>query len=148
MVDSVSGSELASLFGITERQVRSLRRKGMPVNPDGSYPLGPVIQWYVASKTTPTNLLAARTRRETALASKAELELAKMCGELMTVADYERVVSDTFMRVAAKLTALPNRAAPRMVGLKSIQEALAALQLEVAEVRRELYEADDLPAAA
>jgi phage terminase Nu1 subunit (DNA packaging protein) len=148
VTESVNAVELASLFGITDRAVRALGREGLPRNPDGSYPLGPAIRWYVARKTAPTALLEARTRKETAAAKKAELELARMCKELMTVQGYERVVNESFMRVAGKLNALPNRAASRMLGITTLEEALRRLQAEVDEVRAELYDTSDIPEAA
>ena len=150
MIEAITGVELAKLVGISDRQVRTLAGKGMPRNPDGTYPAASAVAWYVNWKITggaPPDLLSARTRREAALAAKAELELAKMCGELMTVAEYTRVIGDTFSRVAAKLNALPNRAAGHMIGLRTREEALRRLQAEVDEVRRELYEAEDVAEA-
>jgi phage terminase Nu1 subunit (DNA packaging protein) len=148
---SVTGAELAALLGLTDRHIRALAGKGLPRSADGTYPLGAAIRWYVsrkAAQSAPKGLLAARTRREEAAASKAELELARLRGELMTVEDYRRVVDDTFARVAAKLNALHNRAAPQLVGCRTVDEASTRLRAEVDEILSELCEAEDVPEAA
>ena len=109
-------------------------------------------RWYWTRKieeareaARPVNLDEARARREAALAQQEELKLAEMRGELMTVADYRRVVDDTNARIAARLKTLPQKLAPAVVGVRDVSEGLTRVQPLVDEVMAELYRGEDVP---
>ena len=148
----ITREEAAGHLGISAQAVSNLgRRPGCPKDVrDGRtlFRWPDFNLWYWTTVKLPTpDLLAARTRRETAEAEKAELELATMRKELLTVEDFRRVRYDTDQRVAARLRMLPTRAAPLLVGCQSEAEALERLAPVVRQVMAELHRGDDIPDA-
>lgn len=95
----------------------------------------------------PADFDEARARKVAAEAQKVELELAQMRGQLVTVADFEKVIGDVFDRVRARVVALPGRLAPLVVGHDSLAEVVAAIEPVVAEVLSDLAH-DPTPAIA
>jgi phage terminase Nu1 subunit (DNA packaging protein) len=160
MNDTLSKAELGRIriLKLSAKWVERLTSEGMPVVMDGRHPRYPVpgaVLWYIARKqqevearSAPTTLDEAKARREAALAQQEELKLAEMRCELMTVAQYRRVVDDTNARVAARLKTLPQKLAPAVVGVKDTAEGLARVQPLVDEVMDELWRADDVPTEA
>lgn len=148
-------SEFASMFGMSEKQLERYCQEGMPHKKRGTrvfivMPEGRV--WYhkhlVAKgekKGAPTDVSAMEKRELGAKVEKAEIELARLRGQLMTVADYDRVVGDAMARCAARLKNLPPRIAGVVLGATSIQEAQARVEPLVREVMDELRAADDVP---
>lgn len=92
----------------------------------------------------PRSLEVARARLTAARAEREELSLRRERGELMTVAEWERALSDAYARVRSKLLALPNIFATRVVG-ETVAERVAQAQEVVDEVMRELAAAEDVP---
>jgi phage terminase Nu1 subunit (DNA packaging protein) len=84
----------------------------------------------------------ARARREDALAGQEELELRRMRGELIPVADAVREVASALERVNARLIAVPTRLAFALTGA-GIAERTAQAQAVIDEIRAELR--DDAP---
>lgn len=78
----------------------------------------------------------ARARKVTAEAEIAELELAKVKGELVVADDVIKAWSDTLMGMKAKIMAIPSKAAPIMAaedtagGCQKILEELVREALE------------------
>lgn len=64
----------------------------------------------------------ARTRREQAEATKAELELAKMAGRVIERAPAQQAVYDAFHALRDALLATPRRVAPMCVGINDTRE--------------------------
>lgn len=77
----------------------------------------------------------ARARRERAAADKAEVELARMAGELMDAAEVVAVVGDAATRLRVALEGLPDRVAPHLANLdEAAARALLADHVEAALV--------------
>ncbi len=72
-----------------------------------------------ASGKKKSSLTEARTRREIALAMKAELEVAKLKGTLVPLAEAEKVYLDVVAQARAALEAIPVRVMHRLVGLEA-----------------------------
>lgn len=152
----LSKREFAETFGISEKQIERYCQEGMPHKKEGVkvFLLMPEARvWYhkhlVEKGEQRAKPKGKRTdsvdRRLAAEAETAEIELAKLRNELMTVADYDRLIGDAFARVRARLTNLPPRIAGIVLGAKSIQEAQARIEPLVREAMEELRRADDVP---
>lgn len=154
-VAELSKVRFAAVVGLTTRQITNLRDKGLPCRTEGNRVMIPVpegIKWYIAFKAAalqpmrPTTLDDAKQRREAALAGLAELDLAERQGELMTVVEYERMLSGAMERMASKLRNLPHKVATQVTG-KTMDARKAQAARLVDEVYRELHDADDVPEA-
>ncbi len=98
----------------------------------------PAVPPPLAPASTPT-LVDAKTRREMAMAEKAELDLRSRRGELLEVEVVRKAVFDIMRSVRERLFAIPTRLAPELAGANTpakvrvllegaLEEALADLQ--------------------
>jgi hypothetical protein len=90
------------------------------------------------NREKPTTFEDARTRKVTAEAELAEIELAKARAEMLTLSDLEAIVARDYSKVRAKLTALTGRLAPDVVGCKTTAEATAKIEPVIREAMEEL----------
>lgn len=151
----LSKSEFAATFGRSEKQIERYCQEGMPHKKRGTrvfivMPEGRV--WFLKhlvetdrARAKPTSRTDSLDRRLAAEAETAEIELAQLRRELMTVADYDRVVGDAMARCAARLKNLPPRIAGVVLGATTIQEAQARVEPLVREAMDELRAAEDVP---
>jgi hypothetical protein len=155
--ETIGISELCRRLALSPTQIARERKDGMPHEPsNGSTPMRfpwPACRvWrdeHIRAKAEASAAKAAadpKRRKLAAQADLAELELAKRRAELMTVAQYTRLVADTFGRVRAILLAMPPRLAAAGVGHQNERDAQAALDPLVYEVIDELHQAKDVPA--
>jgi len=87
-VSRLPQGEMLAVCGITRPTAAQWRARGCPRNANGSYDLAAVVRWRLAELETRiadgrADRNRARSRRETALARMAELELAEREGELL-----------------------------------------------------------------
>jgi|SRR6185436_7412201 len=147
----------AALGDMPERTFARWCAAGMPVKGQGEkakYPWPEIFRWLLdqverrgSARQKPGDAGdEARNREAAARADMAELDLARSRAELMTVADYDRVVGNTFQRVRAQLQSLSSNLAPAVVGVESIPEALEQIEPVIADLMAELYHAKDVPA--
>ncbi len=94
--------------------------------------------------TGQTTLTEAKTRREIALAEKAELEVARLRGELVPRAEAESAYLEVIAALKANLEAVPQRVAPVLVGNKDIRAIRDIVRREIETAMRRL--SDDPPA--
>lgn len=143
---------LAEMLDESPRTVETWPKLDMPVHRDakGRIYVDPkeAIRWVRErdiERRPPTDIEEARARKLSAEAELAEHELAKARNELMTVADYDRVVGDAFSRVDGKLLALASRLAGAVVGVQTPAEGHKRIEKLVEEIRDELRRGDDIP---
>lgn len=149
MSRSIPQKELAAILGLSTRQIRNLEAEGMPHEAEGarkSYPIPDAVQWYVAreqERAQPTDIEDAKKRKLTAEAETAELELARMRGQLVLVEDVVKEQARVYDHMRAKILATSAKAAPAMVGLRSIAEAQVRVEAVMRELMELLAETDD-----
>jgi hypothetical protein len=153
--DEISKGEFCALFGISEKQLERYCQEGMPharrrgrvfiKMPEGRVWYHKHLEAKGEKKGKPTGRTDSLDRRLAAEAETAEIELAKLRNELMTVSDFDRLVGDAFARVRARLTNLAPRIAGTVLGAKTIQEAQARIEPIVREAMEELRRGDDVP---
>ena len=102
-----------------------------------------------AGRRPPADYEDAKARKLSAEAKLAELELAQKESELIPMDVHESRLATICDRLRAKLLNLPGKAAPHLVGRRSVQEALLVLEPAVAEAMQALVDtADEIEADA
>ncbi len=126
MTRAVSQEELAGLLGVTPRWIRDLDRRGLPSSGSGKakrYPLPEAIRWYTehrveaATDRQGAGLQAAMTRRQIAAARTAEMQLAQLEATLIPRGVHAKVLDQVCSELQDRLTAVPRRYAPELVGI-------------------------------
>ena len=115
----VNQKDLATVLGITSRQVYNLGEKGLPSSKasDGSrfYDLKVAVPWFVEyrkSLSRSSEKLEAEVRERRAKAALAELELEERMGSLVPVEYVEELVGPVLDDIRSKVVNLPGRVAP------------------------------------
>ncbi|MCF2909977.1 terminase small subunit [Pseudoalteromonas sp. DL2-H2.2] len=126
-MSEVNQAELAELFDVTPKTIREWREQGMPDRGKKGrsviYDTGECFHWRIEFEAARTkerfgvneeasekmNLLEAKTRKESANALLAELELAKALSQVANIDDLMRNVATALQSVRAKLIGQSNR---------------------------------------
>ncbi|MDK1289825.1 terminase small subunit [Pseudoalteromonas umbrosa] len=126
-MNKVNQAELANLFGVTPKTIREWRDAGMSdLGKEGRsvvYDSRACFNWRVEFEADRTkerfgvnqqeagsmNMIEAKTRKESAQALLAELELAKTLEQVANIDDLMRNVADALQAVRAKLIGQSNR---------------------------------------
>ena len=138
----VGSGQIAAALGITRRRVEQLVDEGMPRAGHGKYDLGACLLWIAKKKlvgstevgsTEAGSFRAERSRAMRADASLKEIELAKRRGEVIEVDESVRIWEVAMERIRTKMIAAVNVNAPRIIGIKTVAQANAALEAIVYE---------------
>lgn len=111
----VKKSEFAKTMGVSNARVSQWVRAGMPVSSGGYVPIEQGREWVeshinkVSSKQAGESLTEARTRRELALASMAELDLQKRRSELVEVSEVNEVLGKLITGARDRLLMLEHK---------------------------------------
>lgn len=153
---TISKKEFCDRFFVSPKTVDRLCAKGMDHERKArghlEIPMPKAWTWYrdylvqqAKNAAAPTSYNDAKTRKMAAEAELAEHELAKARDELMTVTDFDRVVSDALMRADARLLALDAKLPAVVIGVTTYEEAKARISPLIEEAREELRRGDDVP---
>lgn len=126
----ISGSKLAAEFGVSRMRVSQLAAEGViPKGRDGKFDVLEAYRAYcsflrkaLAARPVPEpgakhgTIVDARRRKITADAEMAELELARERGQLVSIADVEREMTNLIVTTKARMMAVGGRVAPELVG--------------------------------
>jgi phage terminase Nu1 subunit (DNA packaging protein) len=141
----VDKKTLAGMFGVAGTTIDAYRRKGLPTVGEGratKYNVQECFRWFNSYTvqqerekwdTTPSGMTEqdAKTRKLTAEALIAELDLAKERGTMVNISDAEREVMKHHTIVRTSLLAFPVRTAPFLV---MVPDELTARQIIEAEI--------------
>ena len=150
--------ELAELVGLTDRQIRNIDKE----QPDdkrlcvkgggGKYDAAIFVQRYVAYRVqkeresceneNSNDLDVVRARHEVEKIEKTKLEVARMRGELVDVADVKRLWGDIANTVMQAMIHLPTTIGPMVQGLTNVEIINSIIDREI---RRVLTEIADTP---
>jgi hypothetical protein len=144
---SATVAEVADWLGISSRRIRELRAEGvLPGGPNDPYDLRECVRAYCAHMRPAAGKAAAggsddaadldrnRARESRLRGDKLELLNAQLRADLIPAPEMEAVVGTVFDGVRGKFLAVPSRAAPVLLGLKtavSIQDKLTEIIHEV-----------------
>jgi phage terminase Nu1 subunit (DNA packaging protein) len=137
--------DLARAFGVTVKSIQRWSEMGMPRLENGRYELARCIEWrrqtdreqFEAANET-TDIRAEKLRKARLEADLLEIELADKQGKLMTVQQFDEVVTEAYSAVKTQLLTLPARAAHDFVGLENQKAAREKLREYVLDVMKAL----------
>lgn len=148
----VNQKEFAAIIGLTPRRVRDLEDLGLPYRSEGRrkfYPIPDAVQWYIDRKreedradVDELGAKEAKARRERVRARKAEIELAKIEGDLVTREAADRRYGEILDRIRTTIMNMPGRYGAQM-GFEDPRDGERALQ----DVRDEVLDHVSGPAA-
>lgn len=138
-----TASELARLLEVSRQAVAQWKAEGCPSVDGTQFRLAEVVRWRIArAEETAREAFSSAEARElwergradkiVAEARIAELELAKLQGDLITLDDALRETETIFDQLRGKIVALPAKSAYRFLGLRRMPEATKVLR-EVAD---------------
>lgn len=114
----MSGSALAAWFGVSRQTVSDWKAAGCPFEPGKNgaptYLPSKVWAWREAQRereTAPLDKDAEQVRKLKAEADRVEIEVAKLRGDLVPVADFEKAIADEHDEMRAAWVSLPSKAA-------------------------------------
>lgn len=152
---SVEVSRLAQALNVTKSWVHQLVKEGMPQESRGRYDLGKCMLWYIRylqaalKKRSPLteggNVNAQREsaalRMVEAEAALKEMELSRERGLLVSLVDFEKMLTDLVVTTKAQFLAMPSRIAPELVGQESRVAVQEKLEKAIKEVLTTLSKA-------
>lgn len=149
---TISGTQLAVMLGITDRQVRNLEAEGVVIKQDrGKYVMLDSIKGYIAwlktskdlEKKEPNyDLEAVRAKHESLKIQKTEIDLKVIKGQLHAANDVEHVMMNMLAFFKAKILAMPSKLAPTLTLMTSTQDISDRIEDECMLALNELADYD------
>lgn len=150
----VNTDTLAKLFGFTRQRINQLGKEGiLEKQAPGRWPLMKNVQRYIDYLRTGAKdseeedeakvkyweekALHERARREI-----AEIKLAKLKNQMHDAADVEFVMTNMLVTFRNRILAIPDKLAPRLLGVKNLYEISETIRQELQEALMELSEYD------
>jgi phage terminase Nu1 subunit (DNA packaging protein) len=138
----ISVGKAASLFGVSEKTVRSWIQTGLTVLKEGGkgpgrgaiVDLAEIVRWYLSE----ASLDVARTRLASAQADRAQMENAARRGELLEVASVESEWSDLVLAFKAKMQTLPTKLGTQLTNVGDANIIATRIRVEVNAALAEL----------
>lgn len=155
MLIEVTEAELAECLGLSTRRIRQLFKEGVVIKSQrGKYDLKESVKRYINSlrereknQSDSLEKLKISKEAETLMHErlrkrKTELQVLQMEKKMHTSEDVEFFWNAMIMSAKSRLTAMPVKIAPALVGLEDRKEIQAILKREVSEVLSELANYD------
>lgn len=129
----VTDAELAALANVSPRRIRQLAESGVLERVDrNQYALGASIQALLEEAAgSGSALVRERTRKLSAEATRAELQLAKERGEVALIDEFARVQSAKYAIIRQNIMQVPQRAVLQLLGCTQETEFKAKLKDEL-----------------
>jgi len=138
-------TEICKIIGIKERRYYQLAQENeVPVPEKGKVNTVDAIQSYiaylkkVAQGQGSLSLADERARLTKIQADMKELQLKKEQGELIEAEVALKLFTEVIQKMSSKLSAIPLKVAPLIIGCKTITEAKEILENLIEEVKAEL----------
>lgn len=148
MTTTVTREELLNHLNINPDTLTEYQKEGLPIHKKGAgrskaqYILEDVTDWLDANGKkygqTKESLQEAKTRREIALATMAELELKELEGELVRLSDVTDEFEKQLINVKQKLLVLPSKVAGAVLGMTDINQIKEVIEREIYTALEEL----------
>lgn len=149
LVDSVSGAELAGLFGCDVRTLTNLVTEGMPKLARGRYSLSACVPWYIQREREAArgakglnDLDLARQRKTVAEARIAEMDVAEREGQSIPTELHAQRLRERLETVAGSVKAIGRYQADVKAAITDVQ-ADQLLDRMGDEILAELYGLSD-----
>ena len=151
----VTEAELAEYLGVTTRRIRQLSQEGIAIKSQrGKYDLKTSVQNYIGTlkdkdKNKNENLEKLKIAKEAETLTheklkkrKTELQVLQMEKKMHTSEDVEHFWNAMVLTAKSRLTAIPVKVAPILIGLEDRKEIQSILKREVSEALNELANYD------
>jgi phage terminase Nu1 subunit (DNA packaging protein) len=149
----VSTDALAKLFGYTRQRINQLAQEGiLEKQANGRWPLMKNVQRFIdflktGRKNQDDDEHQAMFWEEKALHEKAkremaEIKLAKLKNQMHDAADVEFVMTNMLVTFRNRILAIPDKVAPKVLGVKNLSEISDIISTELHEALTELSEYD------
>mgnify|MGYP001478333768 FL=1 len=150
MATSFNIQAIAKLLKLSERRIQQLAKEGViPKAERGKYDLIGSVQGYidylkakVGGEFTAEEVLKNKNKLLKAKAELAEIDKMKASGELISKEEVKRTWLELVQKVKQKLLSIPNKVAPVVVTVKSINEIKLILQEKIYEALYEITSDD------
>ena len=150
MATSFNIQAIAKLLKLSERRIQQLAKEGViPKAERGKYDLIGSVQGYidylkakVGGEFTAEEVLKNKNKLLKAKAELAEIDKMKASGELIPKEEVKRTWLELVQKVKQKLLSIPNKVAPVVVTVKSINEIKLILQEKIYEALYEITSDD------
>ena len=150
MATSFNIQAIAKLLKLSERRIQQLAKEEViPKAERGKYDLIGSVQGYidylkakVGGDFTAEEVLKNKNKLLKAKAELAEIEKMKATGELIPKEEVKRTWLELVQKVKQKLLSIPNKVAPVVVTVKSINEIKLILQEKIYEALYEITSDD------
>lgn len=151
----VNTDAMATLLGFTRQRINQLAKEGiLEKQAAGRFPLMKNVQRYieylrtgVKDKGDGDEEAQAKYWEEKALHEKAkretaEIKLAKLKNQVHDAADVELVLTNMLVTFRSRIMSIPEKVAPKVLGMKNLSEISEVINAEVLEALAELSEYD------
>lgn len=149
MTKEINKNEVSLLLNVSEQTIMNwIQRKGLPYKTAGGkgipwvFSEEDVLVWYSnlnqKESASQESFDEARTRKMVAEATLAEINVEKEKGRLVEVDAVADIVADEYANVRANLLNLPQKMAPTLMGIQTLEEIQQLLEDGVNEVLAEL----------
>ncbi|CAJ1003891.1 Terminase small subunit [Brevibacillus aydinogluensis] len=151
----VNTDAMATLLGFTRQRINQLAKEGiLEKQAAGRFPLMKNVQRYieylrtgVKDKGDSDDEAQAKYWEEKALHEKAkretaEIKLAKLKNQVHDAADVELVLTNMLVTFRSRIMSIPEKVAPKVLGMKNLSEISEVINAEVLEALAELSEYD------
>ena len=150
MATSFNIQAIAKLLKLSERRIQQLAKEGViPKAERGKYDLIGSVQGYidylkakVGGDFTAEEVLKNKNKLLKAKAELAEIDKMKATGELIPKEEVKRTWLELVQKVKQKLLSIPNKVAPVVVTIKSINEIKLILKDKIYEALYEISSDD------
>jgi len=150
MATSFNIVAIAKLLKLTERRVQQLAKDGIiPKSERGKYDLVSSVHGYVdflkakaGGEFTAEEVIKNKNKLIKAKAELAEIEKMKATSELIPQEEVKRTWLELIYKMKQKLLSIPNKVAPVVVTVKSINEIKLILQDKIYEALYEISSDD------
>lgn len=146
-VIQVSTTFLEEYFDVSRQAIHKWPEKGCPQLGRGKWDLIAVIRWRdgaqtddeESSRTAYLRKIKAEAHLKEQQAQIAEIELGKMKRSVIEIEEVEQIIGSIIMNTKGLLQALPSKAAPRLLGLSSLDD----LKIIIEEHRERFIKANN-----
>ena len=150
MASSFNIQAIAKLLKLSERRIQQLAKEGViPKAERGKYDLVNSVHGYIdylkakaGGEFTAEEVLKNKNKLLKAKAELAEIDKMKASGELIPKEEVKRTWLELVQKVKQKLLSIPNKVAPVVVTIKSINEIKLILQDKIYEALYEISSDD------
>ena len=148
---TTTSTELANLFGVSDRHIRDLAVEGYIVRTErGKYYLFESIKGYIKyledRNSAPADVKEAKIKEEIERLKKdtelKKLRIQEMKNQLHSADTIKEVMVNMLMNMKGKLLSISNKLAPLIIGMDNLGEIQDAIQSEILESLEELSDYD------